>query len=143
MLEGYEQYMLINCGCPRSLIGRSRLMTYLKSQGFEIENLESKAPEVNLFKFGETIYNSKQIVKLPIKIEDTTGTLNTILIDVHVVDGEVPFLFGKDTGELWEANLNMKKQCLDLTFSENEENTFPCPTIGSHYKIKLHDLQEW
>ena len=69
--------------------------------------------------------------------------MNTIFIDVHVVDGKVPFLFGKDTGELWEANLNMKKQYLDLKFSENEENIFPCPTIGSHYKIKLHDLKEW
>ena len=69
--------------------------------------------------------------------------MNTILIDVHIVDGEVPLLFGKDTGELWEAKLNMKKETLDLKFAENEENTFPCPTIGSHYKIKLHDFQEW
>ena len=69
--------------------------------------------------------------------------MNTIFIDVHVVDGEVPFLFGKDTGELWQAILNMKKETLDLKFSENEENTFPCPTKGSHYKIRLHDLQEW
>ena len=143
MMEGYEQYMLIDCGCPRTLIGRSRLVTYLKSQNFNIDNLETRAPDVNLFKFGETVYSSRQIIKLPIKIEDIQGELNTILIDVHVVDGEVPFLFGKDTGELWEANLNMKKEYLDLKFSENEENTFPCPTIGSHYKIKLHDLQEW
>ena len=143
MHEGSEQYMLIDCGDPRTLIGRARLLAYLKSQDFLLENLESKAPEVHRFKFGETIYNCKEIVKIPIKIEDIQGKMNIILIDVHVVDGEVPFLFGKDTGELWEANLNMKKETLDLKFSANEENTFPCPTIGSHYKIRLHDLQEW
>ena len=62
MLEGYEQYMLIDCGCPRTLIGRSRLETYLKSQDFTMKNLVTKAPEVNLFKFGETVYTSKEIV---------------------------------------------------------------------------------
>ena len=80
---------------------------------------------------------------MPIKIEDDTGVMKTLLIDVHVVDGDVPFLFGKDTGELWEATLNMKQQNLVLKYSENEKHTFPCPTVGSHYKIKLHDLHEW
>ena len=97
--ESSTQYMLIDCGDPRSLIGRQQLMSYLKSQGFLLEHLESKAPEVNRFKFGETIYTCTEIVCLPIKIEDINNIKHTIVIDVHVVDGNIPFLFGKDTGE--------------------------------------------
>ena len=35
-------YMLVDSENPRSLIGRARLMKYLESQGFIIENLERK-----------------------------------------------------------------------------------------------------
>ena len=143
MYEETGQYMLIDSGNPRSLIGRDKLMSYLHSQGFELTNLETKAPEVNLFKFGETIYTCTETVKLPIKIEDINNVKHTILIDVHVVDGKVPFLFGKDTGEKWDAQLSMKKETLELQISRDKHQTFPCPTIGSHYKILLHDLKEW
>ena len=62
MHEGSEQYIFIDCGDPRTQIGRARLLAYLKSQGFLLENLESKAPEVNRFKFGEKLskYPSKK-----------------------------------------------------------------------------------
>ena len=66
-----------------------------------------------------------------------------ILINVHVVEGNVPFLFGKDSGLKWEAELNMKEEALNMKIAKNVTKTFPCPTIGSHYKVKLHDLQEW
>ena len=52
--EPSSQYMLINCEDPKSLIGRQQLLSYLESQNFSLENLDSKAPEVHRFKFGET-----------------------------------------------------------------------------------------
>ena len=30
-----------------------------------------------------------------------------------------------------------------MRISQHVHKTFPCPTVGSHYNIKLHDLQEW
>ena len=112
--------MLIDCGCPRSMIGRKQLEAYLKSQGFSVENLEKKDSEISRFKFGETIYESNDIVQLPIKIEDSEKVVHTLLIDVHVVEGSVPFLFGKDTGTEWDAELKMKGETLNLRIATDK-----------------------
>ena len=53
------------------------------------------------------------------------------------------FCFGKDTGTEWEAELKMKEEMLNLRVSKNEIKSFPSPTVGNHYKIKLHDPNEW
>ena len=116
--------MLIDCGCPKSMIGRDQLMKYLKSQGILIENLQSKKSEVSKFKFGETVYESNEIVKIPIKIKDSEEKSHILMIDVHVIEGSVPFLFGKDTGTEWEANLNMKEEKLNLRTSKEEVKSF-------------------
>ena len=55
----------------------------------------------------------------------------------------VPFLFSKDTGEKWEAKLDMKNETLDIHMSRGRVATFSCKTIGCHYKVKLHDLKQW
>ena len=60
-----------------------------------------------------------------------------------MVEGSVPFLFGKDTGTEWDAELKMKGEILNLRIAKEKVRSFPCPTVGSHYKIKLHDLREW
>ena len=56
--------MLIDCGYPQSMnmIGREQLKKYLESQGFTVENLESKQSEISKFKFSETIYDSNEIL---------------------------------------------------------------------------------
>ena len=141
--ETGEKHILIDCGCPKSMIGREQLERYLKSQGFTIESLETRISEVSKFKFGETVYDSLEIVKIPIKIEDSEKKMHTLLIDVHVIEGSVPFLFGKDTGTDWEAELKMKEERLNLRVTKDVIKSFPSPTIGSHYKIRLHDLKEW
>merc|ERR1712082_92651 len=135
--------MLIDCGCPKSMIGRKQLINYLQSQGFSVESLETRESEVSRFKFGETVYDSNEIVKLPIKIEDCEEEVHTLIINVHVVEGSVPFLFGKDTGTEWDAELKMKGEILNLRIAKETVRSFPSPTVGSHYKIKLHDLKEW
>ena len=55
----------------------------------------------------------------------------------------MPFLFGKDTGTDWNAELQMKGEILKLEIANEKVRSFPSPTVGSHYKIKLHDLNEW
>ena len=45
--------------------------------------------------------------------------MHTLLIDVHVIEGSVPFLFGKDTGTSWEAELKMKEEKLNLRVSKD------------------------
>ena len=37
----------------------------------------------------------------------------------------------------------MKKETLELQLSKDKCAKFPCPTTGSHYKIELHDLNDW
>ena len=57
-LEEECKKMLIDCGCPRSMIGRKQLEAYLKSQGFAIENLQTKESlkfqDLNLVKLSMT-----------------------------------------------------------------------------------------
>ena len=89
--EPSTEYMVVDCGDPRSLIGRANLNTYLDQQGLQDEKLETKPSIIEKFNFGKTSFTSKEIVNLPIKIEDTKGDKNILMIDVHVLEG--PFLF--------------------------------------------------
>ena len=68
-----ENNMIVDCGDPRSLIGRHALERYMISQGFALENLMSKPSIIGKFNFGETSYVRKEIVKVPIKIADIDG----------------------------------------------------------------------
>ena len=61
-VENDSQMMLIDCGCPKTMIGRKQLEAYLKSQGFTIESLETRESEVSHFRFGETVYDSNDII---------------------------------------------------------------------------------
>ena len=37
----------------------------------------------------------------------------------------------------------MKKETLELAITQHMIKTFPCPTVGRYYKIRLLDLQDW
>ena len=82
------QFIIVDCGCPRSLMGIKELERLKR-----IVHIETKNVEEERFRFGPSkIYCSKLKVVFPMKLGDTTVTT-----EFFVVNGDVPILLGNDT----------------------------------------------
>ena len=102
--------MVIDTGCPKSLVGRVWLEKYLEKNGIEKEDLKTKSGSEK-FRFGPSaIYKSEEIVNLPIVIKEkgTEDGLVKLFMDVFVVNAEnVPLLFGQNTMKEWKFVLDI------------------------------------
>ena len=126
------QIIIIDSGCPRSLMGRSEYK--LLREKFSIK--EEYTNNLERFKFGPSkIYNSERKAKLKLNLGETA-----VEVDFFIVDGEVPILLGNDVLNPLKANINIGSKKLE----------FPClgtsidmvRTTGGHYVIPVEDVAQ-
>ena len=90
--------MVIDCGCPRSMVGKDWLNKYIAKHDLEMEDLE-KTKCSQKFKFGPSqIYPSYAKVKLPIAVKEL-GNDNLIKrnIEVFILEADTIPLFAQPT----------------------------------------------
>ena len=97
--------MILDCGCPRSLMGRTEFERLKKTYRY---CTLVKTHSNEHFRFGPSkIYQANVKIRLKIKIDD---------VDVDawffVVDGEVPILLGNDVLENLGAKIDMENKYL-------------------------------
>ena len=81
------QYMVVDTGCPRALLGHKELEVLMKSMDIKLRSIKGER-----FRFGPSrVYTSKRKATLSMKVGDTE-----IDFDFFVIEGDVPILLGND-----------------------------------------------
>ena len=104
------QYMILDIGCPRSLMGSSEYSKYLSSLSEEDKEkvLEFKTNEK--FKFGPSrIFTAKCRVQMPLILKNVR-----LLVNFFVIDGDIPILIGNDILEPLGGIIRVETKLLEL-----------------------------
>ena len=130
--------MIVDNGAPVSLSGNRWIDKYLNENNLDKNNLNVK--EVNQrFKFGESRYKSEETIDLPV-IMKMKGKGEKIVkqVTTHVVQGEVPFLLGKETMKKWGTKIDVNNDVLEIQ-SELEDPVLieGFATTGGHTAVKI------
>ena len=129
--KGLGQVMILDCGCPRSLMGRSEFEKIKKEHKY----LLTRTRNTERFKFGPSrTYDANIKVKLKL-------ILNDKFVDAwfYVVDGEVPILLGNDVLEPLGAKIDIGKRLLEIG-TKNLNNIPIIKSSGGHFVLPLHGL---
>ena len=119
--------MIIDSGCPRSLMGQSEYQLLKENFGVKSERIKSR----ERFKFGPSkIYNAENKVQLNLKLGN-----EFLEVKFFIVDGEVPILLGNDVMEPFEANIKKK-----LEFKTLRAEVDMIKTPGGHFVVPLNGL---
>ena len=96
--------MCIDSGCPQTMAGQEFLIDYTEINKLKMGDLKTEEVDKN-FVFGETEYHCIKSVLLPVKLPVTSKkSTPCLLMEVNVIDGPIPFLFGKNHGLNTGAN---------------------------------------
>ena len=122
-----KQFMILDIGCPRSLMGEKEYKKLKASTEGPISEFSSSEK----FRFGPSrIYGSTKRIELPLKIEDFE-----IDAKFFIVDGDVPILIGNDILEPLGGVIDMDERVLD--FKRLEKSAKMLKTKGGHYIIPV------
>ena len=134
-----NQLMIVDIGCPRSLMGNKEYKKLLSSlSSSELRNIkEFKANEK--FRFGPSrSYKSLLKIEIPFNLEGVT-----VEAKFFVVDGEVPILIGNDILEPLGAVIYTETGVLE--FSKLGAEIVMKKTRGGHFVIPvknvMHDVE--
>ena len=98
-----ENRMLIDSGCPEMVCGDAWLKTYESSCG----KVFQKVGKEDLFRLGNETFKTKKTVKIPFKL----GKLEE-LIDVGVVEANIPMLLSKNKLKEWGARIDFQENTM-------------------------------
>ena len=136
--------MVLDTGCPKSLVGRNWLDRYLQKNELKMEELTTQKCSQK-FRFGPSqVYTSKEMVVIPITVKEAhkTDVFKKTFIEVFVLDAEnVPLLCGRNTMKMWEIDLKMSKTELSCKIMDEEIECLE--TNGGHLVIALHKDVFW
>ena len=97
------QIIIVDCGCPRSLMGNEELKRLKET--VEVEEITVKEEG---FRFGPSrVYISKKKVRFPMRIG-----VKEVVCDFFVVDGRVQILLGNDIMAPLGGNIDMEETVL-------------------------------
>jgi hypothetical protein len=126
------QFMIVDCGSPRSLMGDQECNRLAKVYNIEKVNVPQQR-----FKFGPSrIYPSTSKVILPLKL----GKDTYIKAEFFIVKGEVPMLLGNDVMEPLGGNIDMENRKLEFKKVEGEVPIVKTP--GGHFIIPISSVAE-
>ena len=124
------QFMIVDSGCPRSLMG-DKEYEKLRSK-FKTESMKLSANE--RFRFGPSkTYNADFKVKIPMRLGDLR--LNA---DFFIVKGEIPILLGNDVMKPLEGSIDMKEKKLKLQKIGKDIPLIETP--GGHFVIPVKSI---
>ena len=125
----HGQFMIVDCGCPRSLMG-SKEYNKMKDK-YSTEKIDAKDQK---FRFGPSkVFKSEFKVRFTMKV----GSSN-IQADFFVVDGDIPILLGNDVMEPLGGRIHMDKKKLILKQVKEEIPLLKSP--GGHFIIPLESV---
>jgi hypothetical protein len=135
--------MVLDTGCPKSLVRETWLEKYLKLMKMTKDQLQSKSCSQK-FRFGSNkVFEAKEMVEIPInvKTDDPENSVKVVKINAYVVEAEnVPLLCGRNTMMDWEAVIDMKNELIKIEI-ENEKLNITCiNTEGGHMVVKLLEV---
>ena len=82
------QSMILDIGCPKSLMGISEYCELFDKLSVEERKLVRKYPCLKKFKFGPSrVYESSYQVRIPIALSSAR-----LMLSFYVIDGEIPIL---------------------------------------------------
>ena len=123
------QVIIVDSGCPRSLMGKSEFKLLKRNFAFGTKDIKPER-----FKFGPSkIYNSVRKVQLKINLD---GVMK--VIDFFVIDGEVPILLGNDVLAPLKANIDIGSRKLE--FKSLGAEIGMVKTAGGHFVIPVKDV---
>jgi hypothetical protein len=127
--KGLGQFIIVDCGCPRSLMGDKELVKL--KELVEVQEIKVKDEG---FRFGPSrIYISNKKVRFAIQVG-----VNSIECEFFVVTGEVPILLGNDVMAPLGGNIDMDEDRLVLKKAEME---IPLErTKGGHFVIPIRSV---
>ena len=131
-----SQLMIIDIGCPRSLMGFKEYERYKDSlSSYELERIkETKVSEK--FRFGPSrIYDSRFKIEMPMDIKGVK-----ISAQFFVIDGDVPILIGNDILEPLGANIYTGTSVLE--FSKLGRKVIMKKTKGGHFVIPVEEVKD-
>ena len=136
--------MIVDTGCPRSVVGREWLEKYLAFNDVKIEDLESKPCSQN-FRFGNgPPYRSTEKIGLPVtwKEKDSENNFVKMIVETYVIGAKnIPLLFGKNTQKEWKADfLHDDVMVINL----HKPKRFQLhDTEGGHWALQLYKCGNW
>ena len=133
--------LMLDTGCPNSLVGKSWLEKYFQKNRINKDDLHKRRC-FQKFRFGPSrIYESKEIIEIPITIKETgkSDALTKMFLEAFVVDAEnVPLLCGRNTMKKWKMDLSMHRDKVTINVGETRE--FECMyTAGGHMVLRLYE----
>ena len=123
--------MLLDCGAPKACTGKTWLNTYVdqltEEEKSAIEILENN----DAFAFGPSpTFKSTEKVRIPVKI----GTVEHVM-EVAVVNAEIPLLIGRDEMEKMDIVLHLKKR--EAYLGKSKETVKLEVTNSGHLGIQI------
>ena len=118
---------LVDSGCPELVAGKGWIKTKESTDGtiYDIFNRKDN------FKFGDKVYEAKYFKKIPLKL----GNIEEIL-EVAVIDANIPLLFSKRKLMEWGAVLDFHKNTLKI--GKTNETFKLKETKGGHLALPLN-----
>ena len=124
------QFIIVDSGCPRALMGEQEYKMLKKSYRTE----EMKLRRNERFRFGPSrVYESEYKAILCIQLGNTE-----IKAEFFVVKGNIPILLGNDVLKPLGGNINLDKSKLDL--KKVHESIDMIETSGGHYVIPVKEI---
>ena len=122
------QFIIVDSGCPRSLMGKSDLnrLNDFKIKCYEIET--------ERFRFGPSrLYSSNLKASIKVKIENYE-----VEFSFYIIDGDVPMLLGNDIMEPLGGNVNLYEKILEFKNISSCIRLFKIPS--GHFVIPIGSI---
>ena len=119
-------YGIIDSSFPEMVAGVGWLKAYESAMGKEYTNKERK----DVFQFGNEIYKAEYFKMIPIKIGDYTE-----VIEVVIVETDIPLLFSETWLEKHKAKIDFEKKILYL--DDINESIILKKTSNGHLSIAI------
>ena len=136
-------FMIVDIGCPRSLMGISQYELFKQLQVIKDKGNLREFPCNEFFKFGPSKpYMSKLRIEVIMYIENVKLEAN-----FFIVEGQVPILLGNDFLESLGGVIHTSSKVLEFTALQEEVNMIK--TKGGHFVLpiidtdRLNTIENW
>ena len=124
------QFMIVDCGCPRGLMGVKEYEKLKNKYEYELFKLKRKES----FRFGPSkTYSSESKVRIPMMIKNSK-----FHIDFFLIEANIPILLGKDFLKPVGGSINIGEKQLEI--KELNESIEMIETSGGHFVIPLEQI---
>ena len=135
----WQQMIILDMGVLVSLAGVSWMTQYLKEVDLTIEEMKSVRCQQPIRFWPSKRYVSETLVQLLFLGKGIDGREDVLVVQMYLVDAEVPFLCDKRTLEMWNFKIDSRRKILEIESKSDESRKEfrMIETLGGHYGIIL------